>query len=168
VEETIPVTGAGLVLLHPFLNTLFEASALSRDGAFLSETARHSAVHLLGYLATGTPENDEVQLALGKLLTGMPLAEVLEPLPPDPAAQAAADELLQAVIGHWKGIGTSTPAWLREGFIARPGLIAPADRGWRLDVETRAQDVLLARLPWGFGVIALPWMAAPLAVRWMD
>jgi hypothetical protein len=28
--------------------------------------------------------------------------------------------------------------------------------------------VLLARLPWGFGVVGLPWVAERIFVRWIE
>ncbi len=50
----------------------------------------------------------------------------------------------------------------------RTGRLQQVDGGWRLLVEGRAQDVLLSRLPWGFGVISLPWLDTMLYVSWGD
>jgi hypothetical protein len=38
---------------------------------------------------------------------------------------------------------------------------------WQLDVERKAQDILLSKLPWGLSHIHLPWMPGKyLAVQW--
>jgi len=50
----------------------------------------------------------------------------------------------------------------------RDGKLEQVDEGFRLTVERRAQDVLLARLPWGIGVLGFPWMKERIFVRWLD
>ena len=40
------------------------------------------------------------------------------------------------------------------------------DEAWRLVVEPRPFDMLLDRIPWGYGTLKLPWMAQVLHVDW--
>ena len=81
-------------------------------------------------------------------------------------------ELLQAVIAHWKAVGHTSVAGLRESFLQREGRLTrdktPAGDPprWRLRVQTRGFDVLLDRLPWSFQTIRLPWMQGALHVEW--
>jgi hypothetical protein len=42
------------------------------------------------------------------------------------------------------------------------------DSGWLLTIERHAQDVLLARLPWGLGVVAPPWLSERIFVHWLE
>ena len=82
------------------------------------------------------------------------------------------EELLKAVIAHWKAIGSTSVLGLRESFLQRDGRLQRQDKSegdlpvWRLKVEARAFDMLLDRLPWGFGLIRLPWMQGVLHVDW--
>ncbi len=166
--EELYVTGAGMVLLHPFLGELFTHLGLVDEGQFVDEDARHVAVHVLGYMAFGSEERVEAELTLAKLLCGMALDEVLLPVNLSAAAFEKADELLAAVLKHWATLKTSSVQWLREQFILRTGKLRQVDAGWKLVVESRAQDVLIPKLPWGFGVISLPWLDTMLHVSWGD
>jgi hypothetical protein len=162
------VTGTGMVLLHPFLGELFRHLGLVGEGQFVDADAQQIAVHVLGYLAFGSEDCVEAELTLAKLLCGMPLDEVLLPVELSEAALEAADGLLVAVLKHWSALRTSSVPWLREQFILRAGKLQQVDAGWKLMVESRAQDVLLSKLPWGFGVISLPWLDSMLHVSWGD
>ena len=159
---------AGLILLHPFLTQLFSNLALLTDKkTFVDQDARRKALHVLAWLATGNEEVPEYDLQMPKLLTGWPLHEPISPfIDIDENAQKMSKELLQAVITHWNALGKTTPAGLREGFIQREGRLCLEDRGWRLQVEQRTLDILLGKLPWGLGVVRLPWMDKLLFVDW--
>jgi len=167
-DPHIPVTDAGLVLVHPFLPELFTHAGYLADASFTDTAAHHLAVHLLGHVVFATGEAEEADLVLAKILAGLPPDAVLLPEQPAPEHCAAADAMLAAVLTHWSALQSTSPDWLRAQFLHRAGLLARADTGPALHVETRAQDVLLGRLPWGFGIIALPWMVAPLSVKWID
>jgi hypothetical protein len=167
-EDAIYLGAAGAILLHPFLETLFRERGLLGQREFRDATARQRGVHLLGYLAFGRPDVPEHDLPLPKLLCGHPLEEPLDPTVLDADDLAACDALLTAVLGHWTALRSSSAHWLRTQFLLREGKLECVDEGHRLTVERRAQDVLLARIPWGFGVIALPWMPCRLFVHWLD
>jgi hypothetical protein len=166
--EALYVTGAGMVLLHPFLGELFHHLGLVDQGQFVDEDARQVAVQVLGYMAFGSEGRAEAELTLAKLLCGMPLDEVAMPVKLSASAIQGADELLSAVLTHWAALKTSSAQWVREQFFLRTGKLQQVDAGWKLVVESRAQDVLLAKLPWGVGVIALPWLETLLHVSWGD
>ena len=80
----------------------------------------------------------------------------------------AGDELMAALLLHWKALRSASPRWLREQFLLRDGKLEQTDDGWRLTIERRAQDVLLSKLPWGIGLIRLPWLPQLLHVHWSD
>jgi hypothetical protein len=172
-NEGIHVQHAGIVLLHPFLESFFDQLALleARDQTgrrlFRSPAAQVRAVHMLHYLAVGKEHPDEPLTALFKVLTGLP---IWQPLPKKLSLQAKekqeCERLLAAVINHWKKLGRTSPNGLREGFLQREGsLIRQAD-SWKLTVEQRSIDVLIDFIPWGISVVRLPWIAEPIWVDW--
>lgn len=163
----IAVSDAGLVLLHPFLPTLFEARGLVADGAFIGEKAQLRAVHLSAALASGGAVREEPEMVVAKLLCGWPLDDAVpREAGLDAADLAEGEALLRAVVGHWSALGKASPEALRETFLARPGRLREGDKVWELEVERRATDVLLERLPWALSPLRLPWMPRPFRVIW--
>jgi hypothetical protein len=167
-DESIYLPGAGVVVLHPFLEPLFRDRGLLEGRQFRDETSRQRAIRLVGLLSFGSREVPEYDLVAAKLLCGLRLEEPLVPLALDDADATACDELIAAVLGHWSALRSSSAGWLRLQFFLRDGKLERVDEGFRLTVERRAQDVLLARLPWGIGVIGFPWMKDKVFVRWLD
>ncbi len=167
-----PVPAAGAVLLHPFLAHFFERLELTVErGRFRDHDAHCRAVLLTHHLATGAAAAPEPETVLPKLLCGFPLSA---PLPrctelPDEVA-AEVDTLLRSVLGQWQGLGRTSPAGLREGFLLRPGRLQARDgqgpAAWQLWVETRSIDVLLERLPWTLSHVRTPFMKSILRVDW--
>ncbi|MEK6749782.1 MAG: contractile injection system tape measure protein [Pseudomonadota bacterium] len=168
IDEAIHVSGAGCVILHPFLEELFRSNELLTRRDFRDEAARARAVHLVTRLAFGDEALPEYELLMPKFLCGMAWEEPLPRVELTSDERQACDELLQAVLGHWHALKSSSANWMREQFFLRPARLEPLEQDWRLTVETRAQDVLLNRLPWGLSVIDLPWRQDRIHVRWTD
>jgi hypothetical protein len=165
-DEPVYVEAAGMVIVHPFLSELFHRFELLEDGQFCDTASQRRAVALLTYLAFGDIPVAEYEQLLPKLLAAWPWADPLPRYDLTEPERQACDQLLQAVLTHWSALRSSDPDWLREAFFWRDGKLTPVDQGWRLTIENRAQDVLLNRLPWGIGVIRLPWMTDFLHVSW--
>lgn len=162
------VNGAGLVLLHPFLPALFGALKLTEDNTFRNLKARQTAVYLLHYLATGRFDAPEYELLMPKFLCAWPDEEPLQrPRRLSAKAKAECRHLLEAALKHWGKLGSTTPDGLQNGFLQRPGKLShTASDGWKLQVEQSGIDILLNYLPWGIGMIKLPWMKDFLIVEW--
>ncbi len=163
--EGLYLENAGLVLLHPFLPTFFEALGMAKAGEL---TQPHRAALLLLYLATNRTVAPEHLLPLNKLLCGLPLDE---PVPGrirlTKKEKTEAQNLLEAVINHWVVLKNTSTENLQGSFLCREGkLTLQADGEWRLRVEQKTWDVLLDSLPWGISVIRLPWMKEMLNVEW--
>jgi hypothetical protein len=167
-EDALFVEGAGVLLLHPFLERFFaRCGLLDEQGDFRSPHSQATAVHLLHYLVSKQEQPAEEHTVLYELLCGMPFeTPLLRELGLLAEQRQEAENLLQAVIDHWKKLGGTTPDGLREGFLQRSGRLAGDAKGWRLQVEQRSIDVLLEFLPWMISVARLPWMANPLWVDW--
>jgi hypothetical protein len=161
------IQNAGLVLLAPFLNRLFERLALAGEGVLMDAPL---AVAVLHYLATGQEGAAEFQMVLPKVLCGLPIEEpVAIPAAVPEAAKEETHQLLVSAIEHWSVLKDTSPDGLREAFLTRPGKISEdANDAWLLQVEQRAYDMLIARAPWTFNWVKLPWMRRPLRVEWVD
>lgn len=168
-QEGFPlvVAGAGLVILHPFLPRFFGVVGLRRpDDKGLKDAARAAA--LLHYLATGRTRVFEFEASLAKVLLGM------GPTSPMCLAEGLLSEadlgechaLLRAVLSHWKSLKGTSAEGFREAFVNRAGLLRATGSGWHLRVERTGFDALLDRLPWGIGLVKLPWMSQPLHCEW--
>ena len=167
LPEGLVVANAGLVLLHSFLPALFRETGLLAERDFISDAARHTAVHLLHYLATGREAAPEYSMSFEKYLSGTSPEEPLErfiPLTADMKTESA--ELLQAVISHWSKLGNTSPAALQETFLQRPGKLITTEGRHRLIMEQATTDILLNYLPWSMGIITLPWLPNILYVEW--
>jgi hypothetical protein len=167
-DEFLHVVDAGLVIIHPFLPTLFEARGLLVGGRFAGDAEQARAVFLVASLAAGEAVRTEPELVIPKLLCGWPLEE---PLPRTPALSAddrdETDELMAALVEQWAALGRSSPEAVRETFLTRPGRLSDSGAAWRLEIERSGTDVLVTRLPWPLSVVRLPWMARLLHVDWV-
>ncbi len=167
-QDGIYTEHAGLVLLHPFLEYYFKEFKLLHLEGFQNTGARNIAVHLLQYLATGRENPPEYLLTFEKFLCD---ADLLTPVPRylhlTEAMKEESEKLLQAAISHWKALKHTSPEGLREGFLQRSGKLMLSNFQNRLIVEKKSHDVLLNYLPWGYGIIRLPWLKQPLIVDWV-
>lgn len=169
---TLYIANAGMVLLHPFLPRFFEhLGLLSGDDAntvrMIGSEKSSRAVHLLQYLVDQRCDAPEPELALNKLLCGLPPdTPVARAITPDADELAFCDALLNAVIGNWHVLGGISITALRETFLQREGKLLLRDGKWTLKVSRKTVDVLLEQMPWGVSLVRYPWMPLPLSVVW--
>lgn len=166
-EDGWHIPTAGLVLLHPFLTTFFEKLDLLKDRQFDGEWNRNKAAMLLHFLATGEDTVQEYDMTLPKLLCAIPFNWPLDhSIDLTNEEKLEAEALLHAVLEHWGALGNTTPDGLRGNFLVRDGKLLKTESGWRLQIERKTLDILLDRLPWGMGLVKLPWMPELLMVEW--
>lgn len=166
-QEGFYLNNAGLVLLHPFLSTLFKKLELVGGVDFETPASRQRAVCILHFLATGQSQTPEYQLILPKFLCGIPFNVPLDhTIRLTTTETDEAENMLQAAIEHWSALGSTSPDGLREGFLQREGKLSKTDAGWILEVERKTLDILLNSLPWGISMVKFPWMPEPLRVQW--
>ncbi len=166
-SESLYVSLAGTVLVHPFLPTLFNKLEYLQNEVFVDFAAQQRAVHLLYYIATERQQPVESELVLFKLLCGLPLnIPVARFLDLKQSELQEAENMLAALIEHWPAIQGSTPSDLRASFFAREAKLEKKELGWQLDIEQSSIDVLLSRLNWGLSPILHSWMQDSLWVNW--
>ena len=167
-EEAIYIPNAGLLILHPFLVSLFEElKLLDADHNFLSGECKHKAIVLLNYLCTGEDEYYETDMVFNKILCGSkPEDNLPDNIQLTEKEKNECDHLLDTVIKYWEALKGSGKEALRETFFKRNGKLSFKSDQYLLQVEKNATDILIERLPWGIGIIQLPWPGYLIYVEW--
>lgn len=167
LEQGIYVQHAGLVLIHPFLNSLFKQVALLSGKSFTSVETQEKAIYLLHYVATGHIKAEEHELVLPKILCGYPInLPVKTGVKLLAKHRKEADQMLKAAIASWDILKSTSADGLREGFLQRNGKVLSQNDQIKIQVEKGAIDVLLDHLPWNLSIIKLPWLEDVLKVEW--
>lgn len=163
----INCSNAGLVLLFPYLKMFFENNLLIEKTEFVNEAARLTAIQALHFLATGNNKAEEEELIIPKLLCGVEPDEYVgfENELSDPI-KTEAEELLQAVIEHWKILQNTSVNGLRVTFLQRDGKLIKHGDQYTLQVAESGVDILLNNIPWGFRNYKLPWMPFTVITEW--
>jgi hypothetical protein len=166
--DELYVEDAGLVILWPFLERFFlRVGLLDDELRFVDEPASMQAIALLAQLAREDPDPPEFTLPLAKLLVGRdPTASFTLERPLSAVHVAEGERLLAAVIAHATILRDMPVADFRAAFLRRPAALCTRDGAWTLQVERHTHDLLLARFPWAWSWVKLPWMPDPLRVEW--
>ncbi len=167
VLEDVYINNAGLVLLAPYLPRYFDMLGLMNGKEFKDLVAAERGVHLLQYLVNESTDSFEYQLVLNKLLcgvgTGVPICKSIEISDQE---KEASESLLQGIIANWPVLKNTSVEGLRESFMQREAHLQLKADAWHLLVQTKAFDMLLDSLPWGYSTIKLAWMKQPIYVEW--
>ncbi|WP_119790493.1 contractile injection system tape measure protein [Flavobacterium anhuiense] len=160
------VDNAGLVLIHPFLKSLFEnCKLLNKDNTINDPEV---AAHLLHYAATGKEQDYENAMIFEKFLCNIPIVEPIERnivLSEEMKKEAAT--MLQAVLSNWDIMKKSSAELLQNEFLQRSGkLDINGDESPVITMERKTQDILLDKLNWNLSIIKLAWKKRIIYVNW--
>ncbi len=156
---------AGLVILHPFIKELLKSATLLTEENKIKDT--NKAVLMLHYLATGNQKALDLELSFEKILLGIPIEEVITiPQKLTKIEKHQCDALLKAVVQHWNIYKSNATNSLRSMFLQRFGTVDYTKKKITIEVEKQAQDLLLDKLPWGIGIIKLPWLKPLIYTKW--
>jgi len=156
---------AGVVLLHPYIQILFQEVGVWDEESEKIEQA-DVAVQVMHYLVYGSAKLQPHRLATVKILCGLDDNYVLREIELNKSIKKECDQLLESVIRHWKALKKTSPEGLRVSFLQRKGLLMRKDDRIELKVERKAYDILLDHLPWSYSIMKLPWMNWPVYVQW--
>lgn len=166
-RRQIKINNSGLVLTWPFLTMLLTRLGMIEDNGFKDEASQNRAVYLLQYLVFGETDFPEYELALNKLLVGMPLATHLEPgIVLTEEEKNLCDSLLKGILQNWEKLKTSTVEALQVTFLQRVGKLVFEDTQVTLDVERKGVDALMESINWNIKMFKLPWMEKALQINW--
>lgn len=167
IKESIYVNNAGIVLLYPYITTLFERLNLTKDEQFISEEKQLKAPHYLQYLISGFSETDEIFLAFNKALCGLDLETTLSSgIDITPEEETLLNGLLEVAIRNWPALSSTSVANFRGSFLLREGKLTMQESEWSLDVRANSFDILLDQLPYSYTNIKFPWMEKMVVVNW--
>lgn len=156
----------GLVLLWPFLARYFKKQKLT-DGAgqFLSEAHQYQA--LLSLYQQSELELDIDDMITAKLLIGLHPDHEVDIDLPVASEYSKTINLVELAIRSWPKAKSMSVSGFKQMFLNREGNVVVTEQGYLIEVEKRAEDILLTQLPWGLGVIHLPWFGQKLLnVNW--
>jgi hypothetical protein len=168
INTTFYHSNAGIILVYPFLEPLFEHLGWVEAGQFKSSELQNTAILLIDYMASGREECPEFELRLPKLLCGWPEAQPLDRFLHLPEyAKQESHKVLTDVVEYWKVLQDTPVEALQSGFLQREGKLSRKASGdWQLRLEKSSIDILLDQLPWSLSVCQLPWMPNILFIDW--
>ncbi len=157
---------AGLVLIHPFLKSLFENCKLLDQNNTINNP--EVAAHLLHYIATGKEQDYENAMGFEKFLCDIPINRPIERnIMLSEEMKKEGFTMLQAVLSNWDIMKSSSAELLQNEFLQRPGkLNSNGDENPTILIERKTQDILLDKLSWNLNIIKLAWKKRILYVNW--
>jgi len=166
-DDHLFIQYAGLILLHPFLNSLFKNLELLQDKEFVNIKSQEKAIHLLHYAATGNMEPKEYELVVPKIICGYAIKSAIPSrVELTITERNEVDEMLESAISNWGILNNTSPDGLREGFLQRNGAVLIEMDKIKIRVEKGDIDMLLDYLPWNLSLIKLPWLKKIVQVEW--
>jgi hypothetical protein len=167
LDETIPVSNAGLVLAAPFLPYFFKGLGLVENKQFVSPEAQNRGVLLLQALLDDSFSYEESDLVLNKIICGIDPSEPIEVrFVPSELEREEIKNLLNAMVSQWSALKSTSGESMAKGFFSREGSLKRTGRGYQLTVPRLSIDILLNRLPWAISIIKLSWMNETLFTEW--
>jgi hypothetical protein len=165
--ERVTIQNAGIVIAAPYLPQLWKRLDLTDGRVFKDPAAAERAVHLLQFMTTEVLETPEYELVLNKILCGVQTGHpIIRGIEITDGERDVVEGLIEGMIANWKGIGKTSVQGFRESFLQRRGHLISKEDAWHLEVEERAFDMLLEKIPWGFSMIKHPWMERVVMVKW--
>lgn len=166
-EENIFTSNAGLVLIHPFLISLFNRLGLLAGQQFTGRPAQEKAIYLLHYVATGKTKAEEYELLVPKIFCAYPVTLPVENrIRLSAKERKEADGMLKAAIASWDILKSTSVEGLRESFLQRKGKVVLKQGKISFQLEKKTIDVLLDHLPWSLSLLKLPWLDELIRVEW--
>ncbi|WP_449386985.1 contractile injection system tape measure protein [Chryseobacterium lineare] len=160
------IRNAGLILIHPFMKTFFEHCELF-DPETQQLTDPELCAHLLHYIATGTTNAPEYDMAFEKFLCNIPMNQTINRhIKLSRKHKTQAQNVIESVQYNWNPMKKSSAALLQNEFFQRSGKLVVTDHDYTLTVERKTQDILLEKLGWGIGLVKLPWKEKFMFVNW--
>jgi len=167
IENEIYIHNAGLVLIAPFIKSLFERIGYVKNNSFVDEDAIHCAIILLQYAVAPEQERTEYDLPLNKLLCGESVTTFIDVAQPiEEEAKLEAESMLSIILQQTNVFKNISHDGFRNAFLNREGALSFRDNHWLLKVSKETFDVVLDELPWQYHVVRLPWMTLPIVIEW--
>lgn len=166
-EESVYINNAGLIIVWPFLATLFSKLGFVEGREFKDDYSQQKAILLLQYIVFGDVHADETNLVLNKIMCGAaPDFFVDTTIELNDMDKNIGDSMLTAVTKNWEQLNSSNIQTLREYFLKRDGALKKLNENYQLNVEGNTFDVLLKSIPWNILMLQTAYMDNRLIVEW--
>jgi hypothetical protein len=168
ITSQITISNSGIVLVGPYLKTLFSHLGLLDENDFKNLDSQKKAILLLNYIVSGKKEvKGEDELALFKILCNLnPLEEIQIDSILEENEALLVDSMMTSILKQWNTLSTSTVEGFRENFLMRIGDLTEDEKAYILLIDKKPFDILLDSLPWEHKSIRLPWMKKIMLISW--
>ena len=164
-EYSFLAENGGLVLLNPFIPTLFKNLEWIDDDNSIKDNVR--AVIMLHFLATGNEGVFEHHLTFEKYLCNVNQDHVISrEIRLTEREKEEALNVLIAACDHWKKLKNASVDLVRNEFLQRNCKVNITPNSERVKIERKVFDILLDSLPWSIGMIRFPWKKEIIFVEW--
>ena len=165
--ERIYIPNAGVVLLWPFLTTLFRNLGYLDGKLFKDRKYQERAVHLIQYIVDGEDTAPEFVLMLNKIICGIELTDSIDlNIRLTEKEKDEVNSFIVTVKNQWKEMQNTSIDIFRDTFLKREGALMFEKGKWNLKVEHKAIDILLTKLPWGLSMVKYSWNEYLIIVEW--
>ncbi len=148
----------GILLLHPYLTSLFEEIGILKDKKFKNRKSQIKALQLMFYICTFKENVEEYEILFFKILVGLPINEFIifsEPI--TISAKQKCRNVIEKLIEDWKVLKKTSLESVQQNFLQRKALLFDNEQSIEVHLETSSFDVLLEHLPFNFSIIKTPW-----------
>ena len=168
INSQITISNSGIVLVGPYLKTLFNHLELLNENDFRDLKSQKKAILLLNYIVSGCREIDlKEELVVFKILCGLdPIEEIKIDEKLEENEIRMLDSMLSSVLKKWEQLSTNSIDGFRESFLIREGDLTEDDEAYILLVDPKPFDILLDTLPWEYKSIKFPWMKKIIIISW--
>jgi len=161
-------TLCGLMLLSPFLATLFRRMGLLEKNSFISEAEQLKAYKVLMTIPKIDEEKEyEYQDLIPRIITGIAPEDTINYVPE--LTEADLTEIrnfLGAVISQWPIMANASVRGFIESFLIREGKVWKDGTIWKIEVNGHGADMILQTLTWGFSTMKFPWTSYLIETNW--
>lgn len=165
VESGITINNAGLIIVWPFLSTLFSKLNLLENQGFKDDFSTQKAILATQYLVQGNQDYLETELMLNKILCGVALDYYIDTdIKLTENELGICDMALKAVVQQWEQL--KTVASLREFFLQREGVLQQKEMEYNLRVKEETRDILVKFISWNLSIIKTTLMETRLVIFW--
>ncbi|CAN0381012.1 unnamed protein product, partial [Scytosiphon promiscuus] len=138
-EDAIYINNAGLILVWPFISTLFNKLGLLMDNTFIDDYHCQKAILLLNFFVFDNQRIEESDLVLNKILCGVELNYFVDvTLELSAIEKNICASLINAVKMNWEKMSGTSVATFKDYFLKREGVINKNNKDYNLNVERRA------------------------------
>ena len=167
------MNNGGFTLVATLLGDFWKDLGWVKQGNFLHYEKQVLALWACHYMVSRQPVEIEHAMHLYKVLTGFSSSQsVLLPISSLVTKQEqshiikSSEKFVHKVMNRWAHIMCVDINEFRERFFLRNAKLSEYQSHWLLEIQRKADDILLDTVPWAFDVVRYKWMEKPLRVKW--